>query len=325
MNPFLDPDRHNAHKRRNRWHSLLLVGGIGLILLVPAALIWSWTGALFALLVVVLIAAFGPRVPPETMMRLYRARPVDPRHGGQLTHIVEVLADRAELPTHPRLYVVPSMTLNAFATGNRDRAAIAVTEGLLRRLSLRELAGVLAHEMSHIRNNDLAVMGLADAMTRFTQVMSYMALVLAILNLPSLLLGDDARFSWSAILLLYLAPAASSFLQLGLSRTREYDADLEGAGLTGDPAGLASALRSLERYQGRFWEDLMFPVPMRRIPQPSVLRSHPATEDRIARLLALEGRPHPAPIQVVEEPMFSLVGVGPIEMAPRYRWPGVWF
>jgi heat shock protein HtpX len=69
----------------------------------------------------------------------------------------------------------------------------------------------------------------------------------------------------------------------------------------------------------------MFPVPMRRIPQPSVLRSHPATEDRIARLLALEGRPHPAPIQVVEEPMFSLVGVGPIEMAPRYRWPGVWF
>jgi heat shock protein HtpX len=180
MNPFLDPDRHNAHKRRNRWHSLLLVGGIGLILLVSAALIWSWTGALFALLVVVLIAAFGPRVPPETMMRLYRARPVDPRHGGQLTHIVEVLADRAELPTHPRLYVVPSMTLNAFATGNRDRAAIAVTEGLLRRLSLRELAGVLAHEMSHIRNNDLAVMGLADAVTRFTQVMSYMALVLAI-------------------------------------------------------------------------------------------------------------------------------------------------
>lgn len=325
MNPFLDPDRHNAHRRRNRWHSLLLVGGIGLILLVSAALIWSWTGSLLALLVIVLVTAFGPRVPPETIMQLYRAKPVDPRHGSQLTHIVEVLADRAELPAHPRLYVVPSMTLNAFATGNRDRAAIAVTEGLLRRLSLREVAGVLAHEMSHIRNNDLAVMGLADAMTRFTQVMSYLALVLAILNLPSLLLGDDARFSWSAILLLYLAPAASSLLQLGLSRTREYDADLEGAGLTGDPVGLASALRSLERYQGRFWEDLMFPVPMRRIPQPSVLRSHPATEDRIARLLSLESRPHPAPMRVVEEPMFSLVGVGPIEMAPRYRFPGVWF
>ena len=176
MNPFLDPDRHNAHKRRNRLHSLLLVGGIGLILLVSAALIWSWTGALLALLVVVLVAAFGPRVPPETMMRLYRARPVDPRHGGQLARIVEVLADRAELPAHPRLYVVPEHDAQRLRHRQRDRAAIAVTEGLLRRLSLREVAGVLAHEMSHIRNNDLAVMGLADAMTRFTQVMSYMAL-----------------------------------------------------------------------------------------------------------------------------------------------------
>ena len=324
MNPFLAPDQRDAHRRRNRLHSLLLVGGIGLILLVSAALIWSWAGALVALVIVLLLAAFGPRVPPETLMQLYRARPVDPRHGSQLTHIVEVLANRAELPAQPRLYVIPSMTLNAFATGNRERAAIAVTEGLLRRLSLREVAGVLAHEMSHIRNNDLTVMGLADAMTRFTQMMSYLALILAILNLPSLLLGDPP-FPWTAILLLYLAPTASSLLQLGLSRTREYDADLEGAGLTGDPAGLASALRSLERHQGRFWEDLMFPVPGRRIPQPSVLRSHPATEDRIARLLALEGRPHPAPIRVVEEPMVSLVGVGPIEMAPRYRFPGVWF
>jgi len=324
MDPFLTPDHRDAHKRRNRLHSLLLVGGIGLILLVSASLIWSWTGAIVALLIVVALAAFGPRVPPEAIMQLYRAKPVDPRHGSQLTHIVEMLADRAELPAHPRLYVIPSMTLNAFATGHRDRATIAVTEGLLRRLSLREVAGVLAHEMSHIRNNDLAVMGLADAMTRFTQVMSYLALLLAILNLPSLLFGD-APFPWTAILLLYLAPAASSLLQLGLSRTREYDADLEGAGLTGDPVGLASALRSLERHQGRFWEDLMFPVPGRRIPQPSVLRSHPATEDRIARLLELQGRPHPAPISVVEEPMFSLVGVGPIEMAPRTRWPGVWF
>lgn len=324
MNPFLSPERRAAHSRRNRLHSVLLVGGIGLILLVSASLIWSWTGAVVALLIVLALSAFGPRIPPETLMQLYRARPLDPRHGGQLTHIVEVLADRAELPTTPRLYVVPSMTLNAFATGNRDRAAIAVTEGLLRRLSLREIAGVLAHEMSHIRNNDLAVMGLADAMTRFTQMMSYLALILAILNLPSLLLGDPP-FPWLAILLLYLAPTASSLLQLGLSRTREYDADLEGAGLTGDPAGLASALRSLERYQGRFWEDLMFPVPGRRIPQPSLLRSHPATEDRIARLLALEGRPLPSPVRVADEPVLMMASPGTIELIPRLRWPGVWF
>jgi heat shock protein HtpX len=323
-NPFLEPERRRLHKRRNLVHSALLIAGIGTIMLISASLIWSWLGALLALLMVLVLAAFGFKVPPDAIMRLYRARPLDARHGGQLAHIVEVLADRAELPAHPRLYVIPSMTLNAFAAGRPDRAAIAVTEGLLRRLSLREVTGVLAHEMSHIRNGDLVVMGLADAMTRYTQVLSYVAVLLAILNLPAMLF-DEPPFPWSAIVLLYLAPAASSLLQLGLSRTREYDADLEAVGLTGDPIGLASALRSLERYQGRFWEDLMLPVPGRRIPQPSVLRSHPHTEDRIARLLDLGKRAHIAPIKIVEEPLISLVGVGPIEMAPRFRWPGVWF
>jgi heat shock protein HtpX len=216
------------------------------------------------------------------------------------------------------------MTLNAFATGTPGKAVIGITEGLLRRLSLHELAGVLAHEISHVRNNDLAVMGLADIMTRFTQALSYLALFLAIFNLPAILLGDS-DISFLALLLLYLAPTIGSLLQLGLSRTREFDADLEGAELTGDPAALASALGKLERYQGRFWEDMMFPVPSRKIPQPSLLRSHPPTEDRIARLQALRARDLPAPIEVVEEPMVSLVGLGPIAMRPRYRFPGVWF
>jgi heat shock protein HtpX len=216
------------------------------------------------------------------------------------------------------------MTLNAFATGTPDKAVVGITEGLLRRLSLRELAGVLAHEISHIRNNDLAVMSLADVMTRFTQSLSYLALFLAIFNLPGLLMGES-DISLAALLLLYLAPTLGSLLQLGLSRTREYDADLEGAQLTGDPGGLASALEKLERYQGNFWEDLTLPVPGRRIPQPSLLRSHPPTEERIRRLLALESRELQPPIEVVEEPMVSLIGVGPGSMRPRYRFPGVWF
>ena len=102
-----------------------------------------------------------------------------------------MLGDRAELPAPPRVYVIPSMTLNAFATGTPEKAVIGVTEGLLRRLTLNELAGVLAHEISHIRNNDLAVMSLADVMTRFTQMLSYLALFLALFNLPAFLLGDS--------------------------------------------------------------------------------------------------------------------------------------
>jgi heat shock protein HtpX len=324
MTPLLDANRHRQHKAQNQLHSVLLVGGLGLVTAFSAWLLWDWTGVLAMLVAMGAVYAFAPRLPPEIVMRMYRARPLDPRHGEQIAYVVDVLAQRAQLPAPPAVYIIPSMTLNAFATGTPDKAVIGITEGLLRRLSLRELTGVLAHEISHVRNNDLAVMSLADVMTRFTQLLSYLALFLAVFNLPGLLLGDS-DVSLLALLLLYLAPTIGSLLQLGLSRTREYDADLEGAQLTGDPRGLASALDKLERYQGRFWEDLAFPVPGRRIPQPSLLRSHPPTEDRIARLLALENREMPPPIEVVEEPMVSLAGVGPGSMRPRYRFPGVWF
>jgi heat shock protein HtpX len=324
MSPFLDAARHAEHQRRNMVHSGLLVGGIGSIMMLSAWLIGGWSSVAVAAVAVAIVLGLGPRVSPQTVMRLYKAQRVDPARGGQLARLVEILADRAELAAQPRLYVVPSLTLNAFATGTPGRAAIAVTEGLLRRLSLREIAGVLAHEISHIRNNDLFVMGLADAMTRFTQLLAYLAVFLAVLNIPALLLGLDG-FSWFAILLLYAAPTVSSLLQLALSRAREFDADMEAAGLTGDPMGLASALGSLERYQGRFWEDLMFPVPARRIPQPSLLRSHPETAERIARLREVGAAPAAPPIVIVEEPMFTLVGLGPAELAPRYRFPGLWF
>jgi heat shock protein HtpX len=322
--PLLDDDSRRAHKARNQLHSALLVGGLGLVTVFSAWLLWSWTGVLVALVWIGALYAFAPRLPPEMIMALYRAKPIDPNQGGQIVYIVEELARRARLPAVPAVYVIPSMTLNAFATGTPGNAVVGITEGLLRRLSLRELAGVLAHELSHVRNGDLAVMSLADVMTRFTQALSYLAVILAFFNLPAWLLGDS-DMPFSALLLLYLTPTIGSLLQLGLSRTREYDADLEGAELTGDPRGLASALDKLERYQGSFWEDLMFPVPSRRIPQPSLLRSHPPTEQRGARLLALENRELAPPIEVVEEPFVSMVGMGPGSMQPRYRFPGVWF
>jgi heat shock protein HtpX len=322
--PLLDDDSRRAHKARNQLHSALLVGGLGLVTVCSAWLLWSWTGVLVALAWIGALYAFAPRLPPEMIMSMYRAKPIDPRNGGQIVYIVEELARRAGLPATPAVYVIPSMTLNAFATGTPGNAVVGITEGLLRRLSLQELAGVLAHELSHVRNGDLAVMSLADVMTRFTQALSYLAVILAIFNLPAWLLGD-ADMPFAALLLLYLAPTIGSLLQLGLSRTREYDADLEAAELTGDPRGLASALDKLERYQGSFWEDLMFPVPSRRIPQPSLLRSHPPTAERIERLLALENRELAPPIEVVEEPFVSMVGMGPGSMQPRYRFPGVWY
>ena len=324
MSPFLDQDALSAHKLQNTLHSAMLLGGLGALLALSFALLMGLHGLGWAAIIVGLMLVLVPRIPPEAVMLAYRARIVDPQQGGQLRDLIGLIADRAALPETPTLYVIPSMTLNAFAVGQPGHAAIGITEGLLRRLTMREIAGVLAHEMSHIRNNDLGVMGIADVLTRLTQAMSYVAVALAVMNLLAAMNGDQ-YVSWIVVAVLYLAPACSSLLQLGLSRSREYDADLEAARLTGDPLGLASALRRLERYTGRFWEDLMLPVPGRRVPFPSLLRSHPTTEERVQRLVALSGQPMLPPIVVSEQPMISLAGFGPGEMRPRYRFPGLWF
>lgn len=317
--------------RPNLLQAALLVGGFVALVTIPTVLLWGAAGAIAGALMLLLIGPLAMRMPPEAVMRLYQATRI-PRDDSQLSSLVDVLAFRAELPQRPDLYVIPSLTLNAFAVGSRDHSAVAVTEGLLRRLSLAETAGVLAHEMAHIRNNDLLVMGLADVITRLLQLLAYVALGLALFNVFALARGEET-ISWWAVLLLYLAPALSSLLQLRLSRAREFEADRQAAILTGDPAALASALRRLEPYTGHFWEDLMFPVPARRVPHPSVLRSHPDTDARIRRLTAPDEAPGQAqsqapghaPLVIVEQPMFSLVGYGPGDMRPRYRWPGLWF
>jgi len=179
--------------------------------------------------------------------------------------------------------------------------------------------------VSHIAQNDLRVMSLAELMSLFMLALSYAAAFLFFLNIFHYLTAGEAYYSWFGIGLLYAGPAVTSLMQLGLSRTREYSADLGAVQLTGDPEGLVLALSKLERYTGSVWEDLMFPVPGRRIPQPSVLRSHPTTEERVARLKELEADHGLAPLAVAKQPFISLAGVGPISMRPRYRFPGLWY
>lgn len=313
-----------AHRKRNLVHTVALIIGLGVLVAASSILLLGWPGGLVTVAAMGGLLALSPRVPPEMVMRLYGARPIDPALAGRLDDVLALLQERAGLPVRPRLYVVPSMTLNAFATGTPQRAAIAITEGLLRRLSLRETVAVLAHEVSHIKNGDLAILGFADIMTRFTFLLSYMAVILALVNGLAVLVGDPT-FPWTAIGLLYLAPTVSSLLQLALSRAREYDADRGAVELTGDAVGLGSALRRIERYAGHFWEDLMYPVPARRVPQPSLLRTHPSTSERIARLIELQGRAQTPTLVVNEGPRVSLVGLGPMAMQPRYRFLGLWY
>ena len=230
--------------------------------------------------------ALAPKVSPPMVLRLYRAQPVTPERLPAVHAVLARLTERAGLERMPTLYYVPSAMLNAFAVGGPKDAAIAVTDGILRHLDLRELTGVLAHEISHIRNRDLWLMNLADLTGRLTRMMSLLGFGLLIIGLP-MWLGGAARLPWLLVPLLMFAPQLTMLLQLALSRSREFDADLDAAGLTGDPAGLASALVKLERHQRGLWERIL--LPGRRLPEPSLLRSHPPTEERVARLAALSG------------------------------------
>jgi heat shock protein HtpX len=215
------------------------------------------------------------------------------------------------------------MLLSAFSVGSSQRFAIAVTEGLLRRLTMREVAGVLAREVAHAQRGDLLVLGIADFVSRCAQGLYYVGLALAALNILRGISGGEP-VSWLSVLLLILAPALMTLLQLGLSRTREIEVDRAAALLTGDPLGLASAVSRLDASPGTSLDDLIPPVPARKVPLPSMLRYPPPADRRIARLNAFQVPPMP-PLDVAEGPRISLIGVGPIEMRPRYRWPGVWF
>jgi heat shock protein HtpX len=277
-------------ERRNRFlnalHTWLLAGGALLLLAVTA---WAFAGTA-GIIYAVIFGAFSVwaarRVSPQLVLSMYKAREVTPAEFPTAARIIAQLAGRAGLPSVPRLYIIPSRLMNAFAVGRREQAAIAVTDALARTLTPRELAGVLAHEVSHVAHEDVKVMALADMVSRFTSVMSTVGLISLFLNIGSYASGAGSGVPWLAVVVLLGAPTVGGLIQMALSRTREFDADLGAAMLTGDPDGLASALTKLERVQGRIWESIL--LPGGRIPDPSVLRSHPLTRDRIARLMQLK-------------------------------------
>jgi heat shock protein HtpX len=289
----LDARRQGRHKLRNLAQSAILLGGMVGLLALCGWVLFGPDGVVGMALGGALALTFSPKISPGLVLRLYRARELTPRELPEVFAALDRLVQRADLARRPKLYYIPSRMLNAFAVGERDDAVIALTDGMLRSLTLRELAGVLAHEISHIRNNDLWLMGLADLVGRLTRLMTLTGLVLLILAIP-LWLSGTASFPWLVIPLLLFAPQLTTLLQLALSRAREYEADLDAAGLTGDPAGLAGALAKLERFQRGMWEQIL--MPGYRLPEPSLLRSHPPTAQRIARLRELQAAaPAPAP------------------------------
>ena len=320
MNAYanLNEDVRRSHNIRNWLHTVILIGGTALLAAAIAWVVYGPEGLVWA-------AIFGGaglyvlgRVSPDVVLKLYKARELAPQELPELHQLIRELTTRAGLPSVPRLYYVPSKMLNAFAVGKAANSAIAITDGLIRAMTIRQLAGILAHEISHVRSGDLRVMGLADVLNRITGFMSTMGLI----GLP-LMLGTGWNIPILGLVLLIFAPTIGGLLQLALSRAREYDADLDGVTLTGDPEGLASALALLERRQGAVWEGLV--LPGSRLPEPSLLRTHPKTQDRIDRLLAL--RRDQTPITAgLERPQPGPSIVPPIR-GPRIHWQrmGLWY
>jgi heat shock protein HtpX len=227
----------------------------------------------------------------DTMvLKLYRAQEVDATTAPQLYNTVSELAARAGLPM-PKVYLIDEAQPNAFATGrNPEHAAVAATTGILQLLTARELRAVLAHELSHVRHRDI----LTSTITA-----SIAGAISTLANFGMFFGGrsDDNRNPLVALIVLILAPIAAVLIQLAISRGREYEADRGGAELSGDPRALADALAKMDRYaKGLPLETaeahpatahLMIINPLSGGGLAGLFRTHPPTEERIHRLLAM--------------------------------------
>jgi len=213
----------------------------------------------------------------------------------RLYEVMERLAAKANLPV-PRLYVVPEAAPNAFATGRNPRhASVAVTEGLLQLMNDDELEGVIAHELSHVRNYDILISSIAATIAGAITYLAQMGRFAALFGMGGGRDNDRQGGGLTALLMLFLAPLAAMLLQLGISRQREYSADETGVRMVGQPYGLISALQKLGAYNQRIPSNIPQTTAALCIVKPlfgsgvgsifsSLFSTHPPLEDRISRL-----------------------------------------
>lgn len=312
--------RHHYHLQNHLHTTLLLLGMFALLALI-GGLIAGRVGIIWSLLAGLFIFITAPRLPSRFLLRLYGARQLYVDELPSLYQMLHTLAQRAGIQSVPVMYYLPSRVMNAFSLGRGNDTAIVVSDGLLRHLNQRELYAVLAHEISHIRNHDLTVLALADVISRLTNLMSLTGYLLILIYIPANIFTGQP-IPWFLLIVLMIAPNISALLQLGLSRTREYVADQGAVQLTDDPQGLMSALAKIEHYQGG-WMERVF-MPNRKLPDPSLLRTHPLTEERIKRLYELaqqqsDSHIHPHHNEILTHSLPESV------KRPRRRINGLWY
>ena len=286
------------HRHFNGVKTAALFGVLWAVLLGIGAIIAGSTRSAAPLWIFALIGvgttAYGYWNSDKIAIRSMQAYPVTEAQAAGIYRIVRELSGRANQPM-PAIYISPTQAPNAFATGrNPQHAAVCCTEGILNLLDERELRGVLGHELMHVYNRDILTSSVAAAVAGVITSVAQMMLFFG---------GGDRRNAnpLAMIAMALLAPMAASIIQLAISRTREYDADEDGAKLTDDPLALASALRKLEVgvQQAPLPEEqnlvntshLMIANPFRNGGARKLFSTHPPMADRIARLEKMAGRP----------------------------------
>ena len=273
----------------NAFKTTMLLTGLTLMLILAGEIFGGSNGALIAFALAAAMNFFSYFYSDKIALSMYSAQKVERDDLPRVHAIVESLAQRAQIPM-PKLYVIPTMSPNAFATGrNPEHASVAVTEGILNLLSDEELEGVLAHELGHVRNRDILTSSIAATLAGAITMLSRIGIFFG---------GGERRREGGGmgeIFMLILAPIAAMLVQLWVSRTREYAADASAAHLTHKPWALASALEKISGYSRR--------VPLNGSPATAhmfiiapftggaslmnLFSTHPPVEKRIERLMAI--------------------------------------
>lgn len=278
----------------NRLKTAMLLATLTVLFLVVGQALGGRGGFAIALLFAGVMNFASYWWSDKIVLRMYNAQEIDASQAPELFGIVQRLAQRAQIPM-PRVYIIPEETPNAFATGrDPQHAAVAVTEGTLRLLDRDELAGVLGHELGHVQNRDTLIMTVAATLAGALSYLANMAMWSAMLGGRSSEEGEG-QSPLTGFLGILIAPIAATLIQTAISRSREYIADERGAQLCGNPLALASALRKIESWSQRIpmaagspaTAHLFIINPFTRGGLARLFSTHPATEERIARLEAL--------------------------------------
>jgi heat shock protein HtpX len=285
----------------NHTRTALLLAGLTGLFLAVGYLLGGEVGMLIALAIALASNLFAYWNSDKMLLGMYNAREVGPQDAPELYGMVRRLAANAGIPM-PRVYVIDDPQPNAFATGrDPEHAAVAINTGLMNLCSREEVAGVMAHELAHVKNRDTLIMTITATIAGALGMLANFAMFFGGGNRD----GEGRGVGpIGGILIMILAPIAAMLVQMAISRTREYVADAEGARISGDPLALASALERLESGVAHIpnptaeanpaTAHLFIVNPLSGASMSSLFSTHPAIADRVARLRAMAGnRPTP--------------------------------